>query len=118
MPGLLLSDAALTASSLEGLKFSRTQLVVLSACDTEVGALGSVAAADSLVGYFVRAGVPRVVASRWNVDSALTSLCATGRVYLHRIARPELLVPKNGHLTRFSRRRTNFDAEAVRRNTI
>jgi len=72
MPGLLLSDTALTARSLEKLKVSRTQLVVLSACDTEAGALGSVEAADSLVGYFVRAGVPRVVASRWNVDSALT----------------------------------------------
>jgi CHAT domain-containing protein len=72
MPGLLLSDTTLTAKSLEKFKVFRTQLVVLSACDTEEGALGSVEAADSVVGYFVRAGVPRVVASRWNVDSALT----------------------------------------------
>jgi CHAT domain-containing protein len=71
-PGILLSDTTLTAKSLEKFQVSRTQLVVLSACDTEAGALGSVEAADSLVGYFVRAGVPRVVASRWNVDSALT----------------------------------------------
>ena len=71
-PGLLLSDATLTAKSLENLKVSKTRLAVLSACDTEAGALGNVEAADSLVGYFVRAGVPRVVASRWNVDSATT----------------------------------------------
>jgi len=72
MPGLLLSDTTLTTKSLEKFKAFRTQLVVLSACDTEAGDLGSVQAADSLVSYFVRAGVPRVVASRWNVDSALT----------------------------------------------
>jgi CHAT domain-containing protein len=72
MPGLLLSDTTLTAKSLEKFKVSRTRLAVLSACDTEAGALGNAEAADSLAGYFVRAGVPRVVASRWNVDSTLT----------------------------------------------
>lgn len=72
MPGLLLSDTTLTAKSLEKFRVPRTRLVVLSACDTEAGALGSVEAADSLVGYFVRAGVSRVIASRWNVDSAFT----------------------------------------------
>jgi len=69
---LLLSDAPLTAKSLATLKVSKTYLVVLSACDTDAGALGTADAADSLVGYFVRAGVPRVIASRWNVDSAFT----------------------------------------------
>jgi CHAT domain-containing protein/cytochrome c-type biogenesis protein CcmH/NrfG len=69
---LLLSDAPLTTKSLETLKFSKTYLVVLSACDTDAEALGTANAGDSLVGYFVRAGVPRVVASRWNVDSAST----------------------------------------------
>lgn len=69
---LLLSDAPLTAKSLATLKVSKTYLVVLSACDTDAGALGTADAADSLVGYFARAGVPRVVASRWNVDSAFT----------------------------------------------
>ena len=72
MPALLLSDAALTATSLTTFKASKTYLVVLSACDTDAGALGTADAADSLVGYFVRAGVPRVVASRWNVDSTFT----------------------------------------------
>jgi len=72
MPGLLVSDATLTAKSLESLKVPKTRLAVLSACDTQAGALGKVEAADSLVGYFVRAGVPRVVASRWNVDSSAT----------------------------------------------
>jgi len=71
-PGLLLSDSALTANSLEKLTVSSTRLVVLSACNTEAGALGSVDAPDSLVVYLVRAGIPRVVASRWDVDSGLT----------------------------------------------
>jgi CHAT domain-containing protein/cytochrome c-type biogenesis protein CcmH/NrfG len=71
-PGLLLSDATLTVSSLGNLRMPRTQLVVLSACDSEAGSIGSAEAADSLVGHFARAGVPRIVASRWNVDSSLT----------------------------------------------
>jgi CHAT domain-containing protein/cytochrome c-type biogenesis protein CcmH/NrfG len=71
-PGLLLSDQTLTVRSLENLKVQKAQLVVLSACTSEVGALGSAGASDSLVGYFARAGVPRIVASRWNIDSSLT----------------------------------------------
>ena len=71
-PGVLLSNETLTVRSLESLKLQTPQLVVLSACNSEVGALGSAGASDSLVGYFVRAGVPRVVASRWNIDSTLT----------------------------------------------
>jgi CHAT domain-containing protein/tetratricopeptide (TPR) repeat protein len=70
--GLLLTDTVLTTRSLERLRLWQTHLVVLSACDTEAGTLGRADAADSLVGYFVRAGVPKVVASRWNVDSAQT----------------------------------------------
>ena len=68
--GLLLWDAMLTTTALQGVDLSRLQLVVLSACDTQDGSIGSVESSESLVGHFVRAGVPYVVASRWKVDSA------------------------------------------------
>jgi CHAT domain-containing protein len=66
--GLLLSDAILDASSLRENSLSKMRLAVFSACDTQDGTSG-VYASDSLVRAFLRAGVPQVVASRWNVDS-------------------------------------------------
>jgi CHAT domain-containing protein len=72
-PGLLLSDAVLTTAALERQNLAATQLVVLSACDTLDTSVGSGESAEGLVGHFVRAGVPRVVASRWNVDSGSTN---------------------------------------------
>lgn len=71
-PGLLLFDEPLTSKALQNSRTLQTQLVILSGCDTEEGSLGEVDATDSLVASFVHAGVPRVIASRWNVDSAVT----------------------------------------------
>jgi CHAT domain-containing protein/cytochrome c-type biogenesis protein CcmH/NrfG len=70
--GLLLSDALLSASSLEKISLSRMQLAVFSACGTQGGSAGIVTDDDSLVRTFLRAGVPHVVASRWSVDSIAT----------------------------------------------
>jgi CHAT domain-containing protein len=70
--GILLSDALLTASSLEKLRLPRLRLVVFSACDTQAGATGSAYDQDSLVRVFLRRGVPEIVASAWNVDSDAT----------------------------------------------
>lgn len=70
--GLLLSDSLLTASSLGQTSLSKLQLAVMSACATENGSSGGSYDADSLVRVFLRAGVPHVVASRWNVDSTST----------------------------------------------
>jgi CHAT domain-containing protein len=72
VPGLMLFDGIATTVALEKQQGPVPQLVVLSACDTEAGGTGSADDADSLVGHFVRSGVPRVVATRWNVDSAAT----------------------------------------------
>lgn len=51
----------------------KTQLAVLSACLTEKGTDGSAFDPDSLAMVFMNAGVPHVVASRWNVDSDATA---------------------------------------------
>ena len=70
--GLLLSDGLLTTASLSRQNLAQMQLAVFSACDTQSGSSGGVGDPDSLVRTFLRAGVPHVVASRWNVDSTAT----------------------------------------------
>jgi CHAT domain-containing protein len=47
-------------------------MAVFSACATEKTLEGNFAEPDSLVMTFIHAGVPEVVATRWNVDSAST----------------------------------------------
>jgi CHAT domain-containing protein/tetratricopeptide (TPR) repeat protein len=69
------ADAAggvLDASRLLSLRPDRVQLAVLSACSTESGSQKGLEDPDSLALAFLDAGVPHVVASRWNVDSAIT----------------------------------------------
>jgi tetratricopeptide (TPR) repeat protein len=50
-----------------------TRLVALSACSTVAGRNGGFADEGSLSYAFLEDGVPHVVASRWNVDSAVTA---------------------------------------------
>jgi CHAT domain-containing protein len=80
--GLLLAEydsRTQTARLIDAHSFSaeavgNLQLAVLSACDTgrveRTGNSGN----ESLVQTLLRAGVPHVVASRWNVDSAQTAI--------------------------------------------
>lgn len=72
MPGLLLSDSKLTARNLHSASLSGMRLAVLSACDSSD--LGRESSSNSLglSDYLLTMGVPRVVGSRWNVDSATT----------------------------------------------
>ena len=52
----------------------KSSLVVLSACETELGKLSS---GDELVGLtraFIYAGTPSVIASLWNVDDSSTAI--------------------------------------------
>jgi len=72
MPGLLLSDSKLTTRNLDGINLSGMRLAVLSACDTSDVDRESFNNSRGLTDYFLSVGVPRVVASRWNVDSATT----------------------------------------------
>jgi CHAT domain-containing protein/tetratricopeptide (TPR) repeat protein len=78
--GLVLGDTdstnhlrLLDAKSLEGETLDQMQLAVLSACSTDSEGQGTYATADNLGLLFLRDGVPHVVGSRWNVDSAGTA---------------------------------------------
>jgi CHAT domain-containing protein len=52
---------------------SRSQLIVLAACSSGLGKENGLWDSNSLVHAFLAAGVPRVIASHWNVDSKTTS---------------------------------------------
>jgi CHAT domain-containing protein len=52
--------------------FKSSQLVVLAACSSGKGKDGALDT-DNLVHALLASGVPRVIASQWNVDSATTS---------------------------------------------
>ncbi|MBZ5523446.1 MAG: CHAT domain-containing protein [Acidobacteriia bacterium] len=65
--------------------FSRSRLVVLSACSTSRGEEDGVLDTDSLVHSLLAAGIPRVVASHWNVDSDSTALLMSN--FYHHLAR-------------------------------
>jgi CHAT domain-containing protein len=67
-------DGWLTAGEVYGLDLSQADLVVLSACQTQ---LGELSAGDELVGLtraFFFAGTPTVVASLWSVEDEATSV--------------------------------------------
>jgi CHAT domain-containing protein len=70
--GLALSDELLPASGLKQTSLGNMRLAVLSACDTQDAAQEKSESSEGLVAYFLRAQVPRVVASRWRVDSGST----------------------------------------------
>ncbi len=63
----------LSAETLEGIPMPRCRLAVLSACSL-AGGEDMMANPQDLAGAFLRSGVANVVASRWNVDSAVTRL--------------------------------------------
>jgi CHAT domain-containing protein len=70
--GLLLSDSFLSAGNLRKIPLSKLRLAVLSACETQDYSTVEGGDGDGLVRVFLAAGVPNVVASRWNVDSSAT----------------------------------------------
>jgi CHAT domain-containing protein len=67
------SQSALSAQEIAGQRLNRTQLLVLSACQTNTGRYYN---GEGMVGTaraFLAAGVPVVVASQWLVDSEATA---------------------------------------------
>jgi CHAT domain-containing protein/cytochrome c-type biogenesis protein CcmH/NrfG len=67
------SGGFLDATHIRQLAARNLHLVVLSACATG-GDEGGPVSPQSLVGSFLRSGVPHVVASRWDVDSRFTGV--------------------------------------------
>jgi len=73
--GLVLRGSdLLDVFKLDGLSLRRNQLVVLSACSSAKGTTGTFNDPDGAARFFVGAGVPNLVASRWMVDSDSTGL--------------------------------------------
>ena len=70
--GLLLSDGILDYSGLAETNLSQLRLAVLSACDTVGEIEGTESNPESLARLFTIAHVPRIIASRWNIDSVET----------------------------------------------
>jgi CHAT domain-containing protein/tetratricopeptide (TPR) repeat protein len=63
----------LAASQFNSVNLRQCRLAVLSACSTASGEGATLVDPSSLVGALLVAGVPDVVASRWNVNSAATA---------------------------------------------
>jgi CHAT domain-containing protein len=61
------------ASKIISLRPNRLRLAVLSACSTESSRDQGIQDPNGLVSAFLETGVSHVVASRWNVDSAVTT---------------------------------------------
>jgi CHAT domain-containing protein len=79
--GLLLGSAHegtqtqfLSPNSLQKISLPRLRLAVLSACSTEKGSEGTFGGFGSFASVLLEKGVPHVVASRWNVDSASSAV--------------------------------------------
>ncbi len=69
------------------------QLVVLSACSTGRAGDDGLNGPSDIAEAFLRTGIPHVIASRWNVDSATTAalMNSTYRLLLHGQAAPKAL---------------------------
>jgi CHAT domain-containing protein/tetratricopeptide (TPR) repeat protein len=70
---VLAGSDLLDVSKLEALHFLKSQLVVLSACNSAQGTVGMFSDVDSTARMLIEAGIPAVVASRWTVDSNSTT---------------------------------------------
>jgi CHAT domain-containing protein len=78
------NDGWLTVSEVYGLDLSNADLIVLSACETQIGQL---TAGDEFVGLtraFFFAGAPTVIASLWSVEDKSTALLME-QFYAHRL---------------------------------
>jgi CHAT domain-containing protein/tetratricopeptide (TPR) repeat protein len=71
------SDGSLGVQQVYGLNLAQTDLVVLSACQTQLGGPGAGDDFVSLNRAFIYAGSPSVIASLWSVDDQATSVLMT-----------------------------------------
>jgi CHAT domain-containing protein len=75
-------DGSLEMHEVFGLDLSKTGLVVLSGCRTQMGTLSAGDDLEGLTRAFLYAGTPAVVSSLWDVDDESTSLFME-RFYTH-----------------------------------
>ncbi|TKC08855.1 CHAT domain-containing protein [Pedobacter frigoris] len=71
-PVLYLADGTVKLSVIQQLKFTNTELVVLSACNTGVGRNASGEGIFSMARGFMIAGVPASVTNLWQIDDQVT----------------------------------------------
>lgn len=67
------AEFLLNANRVRSQNWSKTRLVVLSACSTAAGETFGPANRDGLVRGFLEAGAARVIASQWDVDAPATA---------------------------------------------
>ncbi len=67
------SPTLLDATILPTMRLDKLQVAVFSACSTAGKGENGLEDSDNLVRFFLRAGVPHVVAGQWNVDSITTA---------------------------------------------
>jgi CHAT domain-containing protein len=75
-------DGNLEMQEVLGLDLSKTGLVVLSACSTQMGKLSAGDELEGLTRAFLYAGTPAVLSSLWNVEDDSTAFLMT-RFYTH-----------------------------------
>jgi CHAT domain-containing protein len=68
-----LADTLLTPEAVSTAPVGTLRLVVLSACSTGLAGVDGMGDTQNIAAAFLRARVPHVVASRWNVDSSATA---------------------------------------------
>ncbi|WP_316794127.1 CHAT domain-containing protein [Pedobacter frigoris] len=71
-PVLYLADGTVKLSAVQQLKFTNTELVVLSACNTGIGRNASGEGIFSMARAFMIAGVPASVTNLWQIDDQVT----------------------------------------------
>ncbi len=75
-------DGNLEMQEVLGLDLSKTGLVVLSACSTQMGKLSAGDELEGLTRAFLYAGTPAVLSSLWRVEDDSTAFLMT-RFYTH-----------------------------------
>ena len=71
--GLLMNDEALSAFTVSTMDLKHTELAVLSACESALGAQVHGAGTHGLIRAFQIAGVKRVIAAMWKVSDKATA---------------------------------------------